>query len=291
MGEAFRESAPVADGASIRQGDIFVFRDGPAGDDMWQKAGIIVTADCDIANDKHGGILSYVPILSLRDYLAWRVLPRIADDRRRRILRDMSDTVGRLEADRGIKPGLSARAVEVCANVENGLTDLCAHLGEVASKDTDVLAAMIDDIAQCGRALRSPTYGEQFAALTSVFRPTKKKSAEELLLGEIRSRLKNLPGDVFFISSLDHEHTEGFIAYLRLIRETSLRSLSTSYYDKDGRNVVAHRTSRLLAPYVYRLTQQMADVFASIGLPEEYEAARDSIFDSHLTPGPTWEMP
>ncbi|MFG1938241.1 hypothetical protein [Micromonospora tulbaghiae] len=289
MGEVFMEAAPVADGALIRQGDIFKFRDGLSVDDVWQRAGVIVTADCDIANDKHGGILSYVPILSLREYLAWRVLPRIAGNRRRRVLRDLSDTVGRIEADADIEPGLSARAVEVLATVENGLRDLCSYLRVVTPKDFDALAAMIGEIAVLDRVLKSSEYDEQFRALVSTCKPTKKKSAADVLLSEVRDQLRNLPGDVFFISSLDREHTEGFVAYLRLIRETRLQHLSTSYYDKGGRGVVAHRISRLQAPYVYRLTQQMADVFASIGLPEEYEEARDSIFDLHLVPGPTWE--
>ena len=283
------EATPVADGASIRQGDIFIFSDSLAAADIWQRAGVIVTADCDIANDKHSGILSYVPILSLREYLAWRVLPRIADRRRKRLLQDLLDLIGRIEGDVGLKPGISARAVEVFATVENGLDDLCGYLGGVTPKDWSVLTVMINDVSALGRVLESSAYDEQFGALVSTYKPTKKKSAADILLNEIRDQLKNLPGDVFFISSLSREHAEGFVAYLRLIRETSLQRLSTSYYDKDGRGVVAHRISRLRAPYVYRLTQQMADVFASIGLPEEYEEARDSIFESYLAPRPTWE--
>ncbi|WP_281900217.1 hypothetical protein [Micromonospora humidisoli] len=286
MTEVFMECTLVPDGAPIRQGDVFIFSNDLTNSDIWRKAGIIVTADCDIANDKHAGILSYVPILPLRDYLAWRVLPRIASDRRKRIIRQLSEMIGRLEDDQGIKPGLSMRAIEVMATEDGGLTDLESYLKNISKKDKDTIAAMINEIATCDRVHLTSGYTEQFTALTSLCTPTKKKSAREVLLGDIRDRLKNLPGDVFFISTLDLEHTEGYVAYLRLVRETNLRQISTSYYYKDGRRVVAKRTSRLRAPYVYRLTQQMADVFASIGLPTEYEGARDFIFDNRLAPDP-----
>ncbi|TWJ28214.1 hypothetical protein JD81_01717 [Micromonospora sagamiensis] len=279
------ECGPVVDGAPIRQGDIFIFRNAPT-DDVWQKAGVIVTADCDIANNKHGGILSYVPIMPLRDYLAWRIIPRIAGDRRKRTLRQMSEMIARLEEDLGIRPGLSLSAIEVLATVDGGLRDLDTHLGGVKPKDAEALAAMVHEVGVCGRVQESSNYNEQFAALTSIYQSSKRRSADEVLLSDVRDRLKNLPGDVFFISSLDQENTGGYVAYLRLIRETHLRQISTSYYHKDGRSVVASRTSRLRAPYVYRLTQQMADVFAAIGLPEEYEAARNLIFESRLAPEP-----
>ncbi|BAK36319.1 hypothetical protein MLP_33050 [Microlunatus phosphovorus NM-1] len=37
------------------------------------------------------------------------------------------------------------------------------------------------------------------------------------------------------------------------------------------------RIARLSSPYRYRLTQQLGDVFAAIGLPEEYERRRDEL--------------
>ncbi|WP_432050205.1 hypothetical protein [Verrucosispora sp. NA02020] len=289
MGDVLIECTPVADGAPIRQGDIFIFRDRRFDSDIWRKAGVIVTADCDIANDKHAGIISYVPILPIRDYLAWRIIPRIADDRRKRTLTRMCETVGRIEKDLGIEPGLSSHAIEVLATVDNGMEDLAQHLYGLDQKDTDNLTAMIGEISVCEDVRTSSTYQEQFLALSSILPPTKKKSASEVLLSDVRDRLKNLPGDVFFLSSLDRDHTEGYVAYLRLIRETHLHQLSTSYYDKDARGIIANRTSSLRAPYVYRLTQQMAEVFASIGLPEEYELARDSILDSRLAPEPMLE--
>src|SRR5256885_8963072 len=62
----FSECTPNTDAAPLHQGDIFHWL---ASVDPWSKFGLIITADCDIRKNKHRGILSYVPILTLRDYL------------------------------------------------------------------------------------------------------------------------------------------------------------------------------------------------------------------------------
>ena len=59
------ESAPAEDAASIRQGDVLEWIDPGA-----HRFGVIVTADCDIANEKFGEFLTYVPAIDLRTYLA-----------------------------------------------------------------------------------------------------------------------------------------------------------------------------------------------------------------------------
>jgi hypothetical protein len=41
----------------------------------WRALGIIVTASCDIVLKKHGGTISYVPVLTLEEYLREHLLP------------------------------------------------------------------------------------------------------------------------------------------------------------------------------------------------------------------------
>jgi hypothetical protein len=56
----------------IRQGDIFAWGDWASRED-WEKFGVIITADCDIANNRASSFLAYLPILSLESYvkLVW----------------------------------------------------------------------------------------------------------------------------------------------------------------------------------------------------------------------------
>jgi len=43
--------------------------------DIWDRFAIVVTADCDLAHNKHRGQLTCVPVVPLRDYLATYYLP------------------------------------------------------------------------------------------------------------------------------------------------------------------------------------------------------------------------
>ena len=70
----FSECDDVTDDRPLVQGDVFEWLN--RGSDPWQHFGIVVTANCDIAEGKHRGILSYVPLLSLEDYLRLFFLPK-----------------------------------------------------------------------------------------------------------------------------------------------------------------------------------------------------------------------
>src|SRR4051812_43937524 len=76
----------------LRQGDVFrwTLRGEP---DRWRAYGIVVTADCDFANAKHRGVLSYCPILPLADFLAIHWLPEDLLAQKKRYL---EATIGQL---------------------------------------------------------------------------------------------------------------------------------------------------------------------------------------------------
>jgi hypothetical protein len=63
----------------LRQGDIFAAHPGTENwRDPWRRFGVILTADCDIAQGKSGPNLVYVPIVGLHTYLADVWVPSLA---------------------------------------------------------------------------------------------------------------------------------------------------------------------------------------------------------------------
>src|SRR5206468_2377213 len=70
------ETERADDDRPIRQGDIVQWEQQ---DSPWKSVAVIVTADCDIAQKKHAGILSYVPIVTLVDYWRLITLPKKID--------------------------------------------------------------------------------------------------------------------------------------------------------------------------------------------------------------------
>src|SRR5438093_11944854 len=57
----------------LRQGDVLEW----VGDqtDPWRRFAIVVTADCDLAHQKHAGVLACVPVLPHEEYLSLFPLP------------------------------------------------------------------------------------------------------------------------------------------------------------------------------------------------------------------------
>jgi hypothetical protein len=102
--------------------------------------------------------------------------------------------------------------------------------------------------------------------------------ATQSMANDLTSCLKDLPGDALFLNQVSPKHTEGYVAYLRRVVEVDEATvvLTTSLLPQGAQYV---RMSRLRPPYVYALTQQFASVFSAIGLPDEYERARDAAID------------
>ncbi len=69
-----QEFEELEDIDAVAQGDVFEWvetrRERP-----WQIYGVVVTADCDLAREKHGGFISYVPAMLSDDFIwaRWRV--------------------------------------------------------------------------------------------------------------------------------------------------------------------------------------------------------------------------
>ncbi len=70
----FSECTDAMDARPLRQGDIL--RHLSNAEDDWEYLSVIVTADCDIARNKHAGRLTRAPILPLPTYLSAFYMPK-----------------------------------------------------------------------------------------------------------------------------------------------------------------------------------------------------------------------
>jgi len=262
----------------IRQGDVLMWLQG--GDDAWRRCAIVVTADCDIIHRKHAGLLATVPVLRFDEYLAAFVLPpklRAATDQLRQLVRSRIRSVqGRCRADRP-EP------------MSDGAID-----GWIAASDADAILRTLradhdEDAEQVRRLVRwlrtVPALEDSFdleAQITSLVEAKRLSGSNKdpasirlTLARENLDRLRNLPGDALFLHSLAGDQTAGYVVYLRRIDNVAEQAVARRSHEASGRTMLAQRISRLSSPYVFRLTQQLGHVFASIGLPGTYEASRE----------------
>ncbi|MGH1345844.1 MAG: hypothetical protein ACRBN8_30045 [Nannocystales bacterium] len=268
----------------FRQGDVLQYIDGSdavVGAEVWTShLAVIVTANCDLAHEKHGGILSCVPVVPLREYAANVTIPRVVEDSARRTDAELRKTVPATEGWTTVD-----RLYELLREGEtpSGLSKYLPRDAQTGALQRLLLIA--ESCVLCETALEAssswPTILSTFGKLLLNLSQAKNPSAETLVRKELRSRLlKSLPGDALFLAAPARHLEDGYIAYLRIIREVRLDQIATSPVEERRRpGVRARRVGCLRPTYLHRLTQQMAAVFTSIGLPGLYEEHRAALSD------------
>jgi hypothetical protein len=271
----------------LRQGDVFEWNDPAA--DPWRRFGIIVTADCDIAHEKNAGVLSYVPLLAVTDYLSAFYLPKQISKSLVKIDERLTTTIQRLQtSNRPEFPSLLTSEV-VISWIDGASIDAVADELRAPTEDREQLQKLVALRRELVGSLLSAEIAKHTEAICnarSILQQSKPDTVRTNLHKDVQSHLKDLPGDALFIRALSKIHSTGFIAYLRFVRELNQTAVAIRPADL-SRGAQARRVGRLRAPYVYRLTQMLGTVFSSIGLPQEYEAARHEIIarlqrDGHL---------
>ena len=261
----------------VRQGDVIEWLDGAG--NPWRQHAIVVTADCDIVHSKHQGSLATVPVLRYDEFLAAVVLPgklRLAEtnvrDRARAQIRTMQ---GRHRPDR--PEPLADAAIDEWIAFEDAAAIL-RTLRAPADERAGEFAELVAWLRELPYVVGCVNLTNQLSALTrSRVLCGSKQSPETIraaLARENVERVKQLPGDALFLHSLGTSLAEGYIAYLRRVDSVAEASVALRSSDLADAGMLARRVSRLSSPYVYRLTQQLGQVFSSIGLPGSYESSR-----------------
>jgi hypothetical protein len=272
----------------LGQGDVFEWTENRT--DPWRTYGVVVTADCDIAHQKNAGVLSYVPLLTVTDYLAAFFLPKQAAKLLTRIDERLVALVRRLQSA-NLPAFTSPLRADVIVNwLDEVGSDALAEEIRASVTDREHLGKIAHTRTLLVRSLRSGdtrAYAGSLCAAREFLQRGSPDDIHKALSNEVHNHLKDLPGDALFIRALTKEHSSGFVAYLRFIRELSQSSVAIRPADLAS-GAEARRIGRLKSPYLYRLTQMLGSVFSSIGLPDEYEAARHEILailqrDGHLS--------
>lgn len=272
---SFSECAVATDDLPLRQGDVLAAIEPTA-----IPLGIVVTADCDIAQLKHNNTISYVPLFALPKFLATFYIPRRLDRALQQLRQDLTSklTVIRQKTRSGSSP-FSPEAIDVWVDGSDAAT--IAASVETPQGEQETLVALINTYKKVREARDSAdlNVGMDTLASIAVYRGATREKALAKIQDDIQGYLRSLPGDAFFIGNIgaEAESRTGFIAYLRILRELDPSTVALRTADLRSAEVRTRRIARLKSPYVYRLTQQLASVFASIGLPTIYETERDRL--------------
>lgn len=276
--------------AEIRQGDVLELLPGAEPEAWSSHLGIVLTANCDLVYRKHGGVLSYVPVVPVEVYARAILLPRLIEAEIERSERHLSEAVP--VEDGWPSLGRLTEMLELGERIETVCEALPNH------PDTEVVAIRIERLSAALDCQRTYTDEADTTAAIALVEGLlhrlraidghKPQPPWHALGREVHNRLtKSLPGDSIFIDRVSPDHREGYIAYLRLIREIQHDSIARSAVEEQrlGARVAARRVGRLGLLYLHRLTQQLVKVFADIGRPTDYETNWERAVDTRVK---TW---
>ena len=270
----------------VSQGDVIKWID-TSWSRPWQAYGVVVTADCDLAHEKHGGIISYVPAMLTDDFIwqTWRIekLEGKLDEH----LAKAGTRIGNWRA----KNGASGEPLSRTA-MRRWLERLGPEqsLDEIGVSDNGQRNGLLNAIAPAATILgvvnsTQPDF-QKLAAAYAVVNPKSSAGDFSVIAGDIQKSWGSLPGDIFHLPSMptpEGPETDGLFLYLRHIRQINADEVSARPDVIRSGQAKAQRVARVCAPYRYSITQSLARVFSDIGLPEDHEHRRRNAAQSFFS--------
>lgn len=261
----------------LKQGDVLV----PLTVTDSYSALVVVTADCDLTNNKYGGRLTALPVVPLEAYVRDFWLTREIRLLRNQIGESIRDEMQRLVEASPVGFAMPSRDRLESWPLETPSAGLASALSlpqsELSLIETLSSAAIdLDSISE------SAPIAEWWSLCCTAMHLNGAKSvakANSSLMKRLESELpKNMPGDVLYLTRPMPTPNSGFVALARFPVEVRPPTIAMNGPDELYGNPLFRRVSRLASPYRYRLTQLFGDIYSSIGLPSEYEHERNRTF-------------
>lgn len=283
--EEFSEYVELLGDEPLAQGD--VIRAIGNGGDLWLGLLIVVTADCDLAHHKHGGTISCVPVLEASEYAnLFLIAPdmlRIKDRLVERLSGEFHAAQAAASGDEQYTPLTPKRVAEWVSEADD--ETIQRTFTELNLAKATPLIAALRQIADPAAVTHAQSLEVLAAAKHAVGDHKSLLEAQKSIHKNFTSQFSKLPGDAMFLHRLAVDLNEGYVAYLRRIVDVQETNVAVNVPEMEaGRGY--ERVARLTSPYIYGLTQKLANVFSSIGLPDEYELARRKYISNMVqTPG------
>lgn len=254
------------------QGDII--RSFPTDSSEEAIFGLIITADCDIVQLKASDRLTYVEVVSTREYLERVWIPdqlqKFVRKQARATAEGLSAVMRRSElpftlGEDQLLDWLRVRPIEAIDNAVN-------RTGKPLDKK------LLQNLNALRCALGCDSYEGTIArwrALRTILGETKERQAADLA-GALAGG-GGFP-DFFMLPELPGASGVGYIALLRFIRTVDSNEIYASEIDARvrGRPDALHRVGRLTDGIRFAITQKLAFLFSRIGLPSHFEDASKS---------------
>ncbi len=231
----------------LRQGDLIQFNDN----DPLRRFGVVVTADCDLEQRKHGQLITLVPLVTVQTVVEHYLLIEELDRQRDNIW-------SYLRKQFGIDGDFADPIV---------VAELCSRLEEAEAKGDQALLCLaanarlhrLDNISASDfcKIMR------EVGGLTTV-----------KVLQRVDSQIKS-KGDLVLVPRPDFLKEEVDVIWVRQVWQVPTRNIALK--NSEATEEQGFRVARLESPFRYRVTQVMGQVFSDIGTPPFSSAVSEKL--------------
>lgn len=276
------DCTPISESQPLRQGDVFVSHPN-IGASAWDAIGVVLTADCDIANGKTRGLLTYAPIIGLETYLRdiW-----LDDEISQAIQEPLNYLAAEIHAHHTkVIPSAKVLTTDFILEwiQEDSIEDICDSLKVDGNDRTSLISTItsIKEIIELREAENdnSDIFGSFFDLKHKIGNPSQKEPKIKSKINQMKSALKYVRQDVFFLNDIPETERLGHLIMLRNFRQIEENKITTARSEWFANSSLFFRVGRLNPPFKYALTQQFSMLFARIGLPLEYEELQTVVID------------
>ncbi len=259
----------------------------------WTEHAIVVTADCDLEFNKNRNRISYVPVVRFDTYVGNFWGPDYVAKKTDKILEAAIGAIRREHKAKGLSGNITDTAIRDWIGRDN-----VSNIADALSNESFTPAkrhTLETVITKAKRALNRRQELEGYGSNGGTYVHKIIEGAKDLLpdssdpsksvLEALQGHCGSLPGDVFFITSIPGDGESGYFALLRHIGQCDVAEVSLDPVRRAGPILPLRRIGRLASPYVYALTQQLAKVFADIGLPPGYIGRLTTCLDTYVATG------
>jgi hypothetical protein len=286
---------PVSDQSPFRQGDV-IRRDTAPENDQSAKAewGVVVTADCDIAQEKMGEFFTYLVIRSAREYVehvwAREEISKIAE-RNGRIAIDLIHRADQMR-DSSATPLTFSELLDWARSDSSDAILDAVTINQPAIRKKAGTAIEVFALTD----LRMGDYRTPLERLRACWTRGDRKEPEQRGLVQNALRQHQMRTEYMLTPTLPSETEIGFVVMLRDIRAIKSSELFPSRLDRrigNGSTSSMYRIGRFSDAIRYAIAQRMANLFSRIGMTEQFESecevAASLILDTLIPVGGTSE--
>lgn len=260
----------IEDTEEVRQGDIIRQLNPKNG--LTERLGIVITADCDIAQKKNGERYTWLEIVPMATYVegpwAQEQLRKLSEKRSKGVLEYLNGQIRKRD------PSLTALTHEALVL---WLRSKSAEeiLASTTGKSPGAGDKQLRDLQAFALTVNSDETQSAFSRLKGAWTlyGTDEKSQQD----NVRNAFKDSGGfqDYFVLPELPRETGLGFVVMLRSMWSLMANELYLTEQDAriNDRPDAFHRLGRLNDGIRFSITQKLAFLFTRIGMPTTFESA------------------